>query len=140
MKTRILSFIFVLFAASFSLAQGGKTAGILLDQPAGRVPDLESSFALEVSAQLNGVTVKPFFTQDSDEKLQVIGELPDALWIHQGDEADAVGPLYSPEWTEAIQKYIAGATADKPRVVLLTGGAVRMLQTLGFADVTAPPM
>lgn len=140
MKTRILTFIFVLFAASFSLAQGGKTAGILLDQPAGRVPDLESSFALEVSAQLNGVTVKPFFTQDSDEKLQVIGELPDALWIHQGDEADAVGPLYSPEWTEAIQKYVAGATADKPRVVLLTGGAVRMLQTLGFADVTAPPM
>jgi len=140
MKTKIFSFLFVLLAASISLAQSGKTAGLLLDQPAGRVPELESSFALEVASHLDGVTVKPFFTQDSDEKLQVVSDLPDALWIHQGDEAEAVGPLYSPEWAEAIRKYAESATVEKPRVVLLTGGAVRVLQSAGFADVTAPPM
>lgn len=135
------------------------SVGVLVDQPCGVVPELETSFALEVAQRLNGIQPVPLYPTERtpapnaspeaappsgtacgfDGKPVALGDFP-VLWVHQGDEAEAEGPLYSEAWGKALREYAESASAAAPRVVLLTGGAARLLKTAGLAEVNAPMM
>ena len=125
--------------------------GLLVDQPAGAAPELETSIVLETAERIFGTSVEPLYP--SERALSPVdiplgtasradgtpAELTEysALWIHQGEEAPAEGPLYAQAWSKTIAKL---AESPTPRVVVLTGGAPRLLETAGIAKVDSAPM
>ncbi|MBQ2821151.1 MAG: SUMF1/EgtB/PvdO family nonheme iron enzyme [Thermoguttaceae bacterium] len=132
-------------------------AALLTDQPCGLVPDLETSFALETAARLKSVSVLPVYPAERGLEAGSLASASDfaagsavsfegkpvnladfpVLWIHQGDEAGAEGPLYSEAWGQTIQTL---ARMDSPRLILLSGGAPRLLKSAGIADVVSADM
>lgn len=132
-------------------------AALLTDQPNGLPPELETSFALEVAGRLENVAVLPVYPVERgleagalapsartvpgsatsfDGTPVDLAQFP-VLWIHQGEEAGAEGPLYSEAWGKTLRSL---AAMDSPRLILLSGGAPRLLKSAGIADVISADM
>ncbi|MDO4629139.1 MAG: hypothetical protein Q4C70_08145, partial [Planctomycetia bacterium] len=139
-------------------AQDARSVGFLVDQPWGVPAELETSFPIEIAGRMDGVNVTMLYPAERtlkatvnentpatypagtacryDGKAVMLADFP-VLWIHQGEEADAVGPLYTEAWGKTLREY---AESDTPRVVLLTGGAPRLLKTAGIVNVESAPV
>ncbi|MBP3694128.1 MAG: SUMF1/EgtB/PvdO family nonheme iron enzyme [Thermoguttaceae bacterium] len=125
--------------------------GLLVDQPAGAAPELETSIVLEIAERIFGGMVEMLYPSEralspveiplgnaskADGSRAELNEYA-ALWIHQGEEAPAEGPLYAQAWSRTIAEL---ADSPTPRVVVLTGGAPRLLESAGIAKVDSAPM
>ncbi len=143
-----------IFLLTSAFADSGRLrVGLLLDDPCGEVPGLETSFALETAQRLSELEIVPIFPAErgGDAETTTPGSVCTSdgkpvnledfsvIWVHQGDEAPAEGPLFSEAWGKTLRVWL-NAKPNEPRTLLLTGGAPRLLNVCGAAVVESAPV
>lgn len=109
---------------------------LLLDQPAGRVPDLQAGWAVEVGERLFPEIQKLYPTDDgrivdfsgNDVSLEDFQK----IWVHAGDTMRREGALFSDGAAQKLREFLQAGN----RTLFFMGGTAGLVETLGLGTVT----
>ncbi|MDO4586297.1 MAG: SUMF1/EgtB/PvdO family nonheme iron enzyme [Planctomycetia bacterium] len=122
-----------------------KQIGLILDQPAKVVMLTESDIVAEIATELDrqndsfAITIlnpseKGFVLRNGEP---VSLDSFDLLWIHQGDEIVQNSPLFCEKSRLDLQKF---NESRSNRGILLSGGSVALMDSLGYGPIQTAPV